>query len=195
MSQRVPVTELLQRWSAGDREVASQLLPHLYSELRRLAAQRLRLERADHTLQPTALVHELYCRLCEQQGVVWHNRKEFFGFAAHVLRRVLVDYARVRGRAKRGGQLVHVTLKEAQDLAAERAPDVLALDEALTRLAAVDARKATIVEMRFFAGFSIEETAAQLGVSPETVGREWRRTKAWLRNELERGSLVHAGRP
>ena len=194
MSQRVPVTELLQRWSAGDREAAALLLPHLYSELRRLAARRLRLERAGHTLQPTALVHEVYCRLCEQQGVVWHNRKEFFGFAAHLVRRVLVDYARVRGRSKRGGDQIRVTLREAPDLAGDRSPDLLALDEALDRLAAVDSRKATIVEMRFFAGFSIEETASHLGVSAETVGREWRRTKAWLRSELERGSLTRAAR-
>lgn len=181
------VTRLLQDWSSGNQEAAEEVLPLVYQELRRIAARHLRRERDDHTLEATALVHEAYMRLQGQVGFHWPSRAHFFAFAAHLIRRILVDHARNRNRAKRGGGWERVTLAEAQDLALDRSPDLLALDEALTSLEAVDPRKAAVVELRFFAGLNLEETAAQLGVSPETVGREWRRAKAWLYSRLRPG--------
>lgn len=178
------VTQLLQNWSSGNRGAAEQVLPLVYQELRRIAARQLRRERDDHTLEATALVHEAYMRLQGQEGFHWPSRAHFFAFAAHLIRRILVDHARNRNRAKRGGGWEKVTLAEAADLALSQSPDLLALDEALTSLEAVDPRKAAVVELRFFAGLNLEETAAQLGVSPETVGREWRRAKAWLYSQL-----------
>ena len=188
------VTELLQRWSTGDREAAERVLPLVYDELRRMAAKQLRLERGEHTLQATAIVHEAYLRLAEQGGFRWPSREHFFAFAAHLMRRILVDHARQRNRAKRGGHSRQVTLAEIEELGGLRlapGPDLVALDEALTRLEALDPRKAAIVELRFFSGMSLGETAAQLGVSAETVGREWRRARAWLYDALrpeERGA-------
>lgn len=180
------VTALLRRWSAGDREAAEQVLPLVYDELRRIAARQLRAERHAPT-RATAIVHEAYVRLCEQTGLAWPSRDHFFAFAAHLIRRVLVDHARRRNRAKRGGHVQQLTLAEVEDcaeLGPAESPDLLALDEALTRLAALDPRKAAVVELRFFAGMSLEETAAQLGISCETVGREWRRARAWLYDAL-----------
>jgi RNA polymerase sigma factor (TIGR02999 family) len=182
----VGVTALLERWSAGDRAAAERVLPLVYGELRRMAARQLRAERGPHT-QATAIVHETYLRLTEHAGLTWPSRHHFFAFAAHLMRRILVDHARRRNRAKRGGLLRRVTLAEIEEhgeLGLARATDLEALDEALTRLEALDARKAAVVELRFFSGMSIEETAAQLGVSVETVGREWRRARAWLYEAL-----------
>jgi RNA polymerase sigma factor (TIGR02999 family) len=178
------ITQLLQGWSEGDAAAAERVLPLVYDELRRIASGQLRRERGGHTLEATAIVHEAYLRLEAQQGFHWPSRDHFFAFAAHLIRRILVDYARSRNRLKRGGEALRVTLAEAADLAFGRSPDLVALDEALSALEAVDWRKAAVVELRFFAGLTLAETAAQLGVSPETVGREWRRAKAWLYNEL-----------
>lgn len=178
------VTQLLQHWSSGSQRAAEEVLPLVYQELRRIALRQLRKERDDHTLEATALVHEAYMRLQGQEGFQWPSRAHFFAFAAHLIRRILVDHARNRNRAKRGGGWERVTLAEAADLSLSKSPDLLALDEALTSLEAIDPRKAAVVELRFFAGLSLEETAAYLGISPETVGREWRRAKAWLYNQL-----------
>ncbi len=180
------VTDLLRRWSAGDREAAERVLPLVYDELRRMAARQLRAERHAHT-RATAIVHETYLRLSEQSGFEWPSRDHFFAFAAHLMRRILVDHARRRNRAKRGGHVRQLTLAEIEDageLGVEPSTDLLALDEALQRLEALDPRKVAVVELRFFAGMSLEETAAQLGISCETVGREWRRARAWLYDAL-----------
>ncbi|HEY9420103.1 MAG TPA: sigma-70 family RNA polymerase sigma factor [Thermoanaerobaculia bacterium] len=184
------VTQLLQHWSSGSQRAAEEVLPLVYQELRRIASRQLRKERGDHTLEATALVHEAYMRLQGQEGFRWPSRAHFFAFAAHLIRRILVDHARNRNRAKRGGGWERVTLAEAADLSLSRSPDLLALDEALTSLEALDPRKAAVVELRFFAGLNLEETACHLGISPETVGREWRRAKAWLYRQLrpEEGS-------
>jgi RNA polymerase sigma factor (TIGR02999 family) len=179
------ITKLLQTWSAGDSAAVEELLPLVYDELRHIAARQLRQERAGHTLQATAVVNEAYLRLQGHEGFQWPSRSHFFAFAAHLIRRVLVDHARHRNRAKRGGGLERVTLAEAADLALERAPDLEALDEALTCLEALDPRKAAVVELRFFGGLTTDEIAQHLSVSPETVGREWRRAKAWLFDQLQ----------
>ena len=179
------ITELLRRWSVGDRKAAEEVLPLVYDELRRIAASQLQLERSEHTLQATAIVHEAYLRLSEQGGLSWPSRNHFYAFAAHLIRRVLVDHARARNRAKRGGDLQRITVAELAEIAeADGSSDLEALDDALTTLEGLDPRKAAVVELRFFAGLSIEETADQLGVSPKTIDREWRRAKAWLYNEL-----------
>jgi RNA polymerase sigma-70 factor (ECF subfamily) len=179
-----PVTLLLQRWSGGDRQAEAEVMPLLYAELKKIATSQFRRERSQHTLQATALVHEAYLRLGEQRGLDWRHRSQFYALVAHLMRRVLVDHARGRNRVKRGAGEQRVTLSKAADVAAGRPPDLLALDDALTHLAAIDPRKGTIVELRYFGGLSVEETAAHLGVSEETVGREWRRAKAFLRKEL-----------
>lgn len=179
------VTKILQRWSEGDTGAAEEVLPLVYDELRRIAGRQLRRERGDHTLEATAVVHEAYLRLNGQKGLEWPSRAHFFAFAAHLIRRILVDYARSHNRAKRGGMLEKVTLAEACQLELPRSPDLLALDEALSTLEAIDPRKAKVVELRFFAGLTLEETAEQLGISTETVSREWRRAKAWLYKELQ----------
>ncbi|HSG39627.1 MAG TPA: sigma-70 family RNA polymerase sigma factor, partial [Thermoanaerobaculia bacterium] len=175
---------MLQSWSSGSEGAAEEVLPLVYQELRRIASRQLRKERAGHTLEATALVHEAYMRLQGQEGFEWPSRAHFFAFAAHLIRRILVDHARNRNRAKRGGGWERVTLAEAADLSLSKSPDLLALDEALTSLEALDPRKAAVVELRFFAGLNLEETACYLGCSPETVGREWRRAKAWLFSQL-----------
>lgn len=179
------ITKLLQTWSEGDQEAAVRVLPLVYDELRQIASRQLRQERGGHTLQATAVVHEAYLRLSGHAGFEWPSRAHFFAFAAHLIRRILVDHARHRNRAKRGGGLERVTLAEAADLSLERAPDLVALDEALTQLESLDPRKAAVVELRFFAGLTLDETAEQLGVSSETVGREWRRARAWLFDQLQ----------
>ncbi len=185
------VTQLLQRWSSGDSEAVEQVLPLVYQELRRIAARQLRQERGNHTLGATAVVHEAYLRFQDQAGFQWPSRAHFFAFAAHLMRRILVDHARSRNRAKRGGQVERVTLTEVAELALKTSPDLVALDDALTDLEAIDPQKAAVVELRFFAGLTLEETAAQLGVSPETVGRQWRRAKAWLYGELQPKEKSH----
>jgi RNA polymerase sigma factor (TIGR02999 family) len=181
------VTELLQAWGAGDPTAIDRLIPLIYDELRRLAARHLRRERLDHTLQPTALVHEAYLRLVDQRETEWRNRAYFFGAAAQIMRRILVDHAREHGAAKRGGAEHRVTLEEDVALAGGRDVNLLALDDALRRLAEIDPHKSRVVELRFFSGLSIEETAEVVGVSPATVTRQWRTAKAWLHREIGRG--------
>jgi RNA polymerase sigma factor (TIGR02999 family) len=181
---REGLTELLERWSDGDRDAAEAAMGLVYQDLKALARRFFRRERSGHTLQATAVVHEAFARLIEQDGIRWQNRAHFIGLFAHVMRRVLVDYARERNAAKRIGRKERVTLTESGLLALERAPDLLALDEALSRLAAMDRDKAAIVELRFFGGCSIEETAESLGVSVATVNRQWRHARAWLFREL-----------
>ena len=186
------ITPLLAAWAGGDPAAGEQLLPAVYAELRRQAARAMRREGPEHTLQATALVHEAYLRLADQH-VAWRNRAHFFGVAAQQMRRVLVDHARARRATKRGGGARAITLEgvaagPGDGVAAdERAIDVLALHEALERLALLDAEQARLVELRYFAGLSIEETAETLGVSPATVKREWAVARTWLRRELGAG--------
>ena len=178
------VTQLLLDWSDGNQAALDQLLPLVYRELRRLAHQYLRKERAGHTLQTTDLVHEAYLRLVDQHRVHWQNRAHFFGVAAQLMRRILVDRARRARRAKRGGGVPKASLDQAALVAREATVDIIALDEALSRLAEIDGRKARVVELRFFGGLEVEETAAFLKVSPMTVMREWKMAKAWLHRAL-----------
>jgi len=185
-SNQHDVTRLLKAWSGGDSKALDELFPIVYTEVRKLARSYLRRERPDHTLQPTALVNEAYMRLVDQRHVDWQNRAHFFGIAAQVMRRVLVDHARMRQADKRGSGDRPVVLDEALALVAERTPDVVALDDALRALAELDPRQAQIVELRFFGGLSIEEAAEVIGLSPATVKREWSAARAWLRRELER---------
>lgn len=179
------VTQLLLAWGDGDPAAFNELMPLVYAELRTLARRQMQRERSGHTLQATALVHEAYLRLIDQRQVHWQNRAQFFAVAAQVMRRVVVDYARKRRRVKRGGGTPHLSLDEAALLTPSQAPQVLELDEALHRLAAVDERKSRVVEMRYFGGLSVEEVAAVLGVSENTVISDWAVAKAWLRRELE----------
>jgi RNA polymerase sigma factor (TIGR02999 family) len=174
------ITQMLVEWGNGRQEVLHDLMPLVYDELRRLAAHYLRHERPDHTLQPTALVHEAYLRLVDQTQVPWQNRAHFFGIAANLMRQILVNHALGHRAAKRGGTALKLTLDEAAGLSKERDVDLVALDEALTRLAVLDSQQGRIVEMRFFGGLSIEETAEVLRISPATVKREWTMAKAWL---------------
>jgi RNA polymerase sigma factor (TIGR02999 family) len=179
------VTELLHAWGAGDETALDQLVPLVESELRRLAGAYMARERPGHTLQPTALVNEAFLRLVDVQGVRWHGRAHFFGIAARLMRRVLVDHARARGFQKRGGGAQAVPL-ETTTILVSRAPDIalLDLDDALDALAEVDERKARVVEMRFFGGMTVEETAGTLNVSIDTVKRDWRLAKLWLLKTL-----------
>lgn len=185
---RKAVTELLRAWGAGEAHASDALVRVVYAELRRQASRVLIGEREGHTLQPTDLVHEAWLRLLDRRDVRWESREQFFAIAAQVMRRVLVDHARTRLALKRGAGAVQVSLTDVDDPSAESidAMDVLALDEALERLAAFDPQKARVVDLRYFAGLSIPEAAAALGVSPATVGREWAVARAWLRRELER---------
>ena len=181
------VTRLLQDWSEGDEGAAERLMPLVYDELRRLARAYLLRERPDHTLQPTALVNEAYLRLVDQRRVNWQNRHHFFGIAAQMMRRVLVDHAREHAAEKRGGPRRKVSLDEADVPTGERAAELVALDEALQRLAEVFPRKGRVVELRFFGGLSVGETAAVIKASDKTVMREWESAKLWLYRELDRG--------
>ena len=178
------VTQMLLDWSEGDREALDKLIPIVYSELRLRAARYLRRERPGHTLQTTALIHETYLRLVEQKQVRWQNRAHFFGIAAQLMRRILVDHARQRDAAKRGGADLRLTLDDAMAAAPGRDVNLMALDETLTRLAEIDPRQSRVVELRYFSGLSIEETAEVLGVSPATVKLDWSMAKAWLRREM-----------
>lgn len=178
------ITRLLERWSDGDREALDEVMPLVYDVLRRIAASYFRSERRDHTLEATAIVNEAFLELVEQSGIRWQSRAHFIGFFARVMRRVLVDHARDRGYAKRGGRLRKVTLAEAAALATQKTPDLVALDDALHGLAEIDPRKATLVELRFFGGLKIEEAAEVLGISRATAIREWQRARAWLYREL-----------
>lgn len=178
------LTSLLERWGAGDRAAFGELIPRVYEELHAMARSFLRDERAGHTLQCTALVHEAYLRLAGVDGVRWENRAQFFSIASRILRHVLVDYARQRNAAKRGGGGSVAPMEEALALPVPEDLDLAALDESLERLAAMDARKAELVTLRYFGGLSIEETAETLRCSPTTVKREWTFAKAWLRKDL-----------
>ncbi|MGA7648565.1 MAG: ECF-type sigma factor [Terriglobales bacterium] len=176
---------------ANDKAVA-ELVVLLYSELRSLASRYLRRERGDHTLQTTALVHEAYLRLADQREIRWKNREQFLGVAAQLMRRILVDYSRGRDAKKRGKGFEKVFLEEAADVSKGKAADVIQLDEALTQLAEFDPQQARLVELRFFGGLSVEETAAVLGVSRATVKRNWNLSKAWLARELRRSDRKNA---
>jgi RNA polymerase sigma-70 factor (ECF subfamily) len=180
------VTELLKAWSNGEQAALDQLMPLVYHELHRLAHRYMERERDGHTLQSTALVNEAYERLIDLQAVNWQNRAHFFGVSAQLMRRILVDYARARRYSKRGGDWRQVPLNEAIAVFPERGPDLVALDDALEALAAIDARKSRVVELRFFGGLSIAETAEVLKVSQETVLRDWRLAKVWLLRELSK---------
>jgi len=178
------VTELLIAWSDGDNGAYEKLMPLVYEELRRLAHRYMRREREGHTLQTSALVNEAYLRLIDQKNVHWQNRSHFFAIAAQIMRRILVDYARSRRYGKRGGGAVQVSLEERLIVSANRSAEVVALDDALKSLAKIDERKSQVVELRFFGGLSIEETAEVLGVSAATVMRDWTLAKAWLLREI-----------
>jgi RNA polymerase sigma factor (TIGR02999 family) len=178
------VTQLLVAWGDGDKSALEKLMPLVYQELRRLAKRYMRQERAGHTLQTTALVNEAYLRLVDWKDVRWQNRAHFFGVAAQMMRRILVDFARSRQYAKRGGGALEVSLDEAAVFSTERGADLVALDDALQSLAALDERKSRVVELRFFGGLSVAETAEVLKVSPETVMRDWKLAKVWLMREI-----------
>ena len=178
------VTQLLVDWSSGSKQALDRLVPIVYDELRRQAARYLKRERVGHTLQTTALIHEAYLRLVDQKNVHWQNRAHFFGIAAQLMRQILVDHARTRKRAKRGGSRIRVSLNEATAVATVRDLDIVALDEALARLAEIDPQQSRVVELRYFSGLNVEETAEVLGISPATVKREWRIAKAWLHREI-----------
>ncbi|HKX84823.1 MAG TPA: sigma-70 family RNA polymerase sigma factor [Pyrinomonadaceae bacterium] len=181
------VTELLREWTEGRTAAMDELLPYIYNDLHRRAAAYLRRERINHTLQPTALVHEAYLRLVDQQRVEWKSRGHFFAVAAQAMRRILVDHAKHRNREKRGGAFEDMRIDGGFDLAAtEKGIDIEALDEALSRLAAVDPEQERLVELRYFAGLSLEDAAAAMNVSRATAAREWQVAKAWLFRELTR---------
>jgi RNA polymerase sigma factor (TIGR02999 family) len=183
---------LLLAWRDGDRAALEELVPIVYAALRRLAHDQMRGERPGHILQTTALVNEAYLRLIDSNRVRWQSRAHFFAIAAQLMRRILVDDARARGSLKRGGAAVHLSLDDAPVVSRQPDMDILALDEAMTRLAAVDARKCQVVELRYFGGLSVEETARALHVSPETVMRDWKVAKLWLLRELKQAAT---GRP
>jgi RNA polymerase sigma-70 factor (ECF subfamily) len=183
------VTKLLVQWSKGDRGALEALVPLVYDELRRLARFYLKQEKQNHTLSSTALVHEAYLRLVNQKDVTWQNRAHFFGVAAQMMRRILVDHARRHGYAKRGGGAMTLALDEAVATPQRREVDLVALDDALDSLAKLDERQSRMVELRYFGGLSIEETSEVLGVSAPTVKREWASARAWLYREISRGSI------
>ena len=178
------VTQLLAAWGRGDETARDELMPLVYEELRRLAHKYIRRERPGHTLQTSALLNEAYLRLVDQKDIQWQDRAHFFGIAARLMRQVLVDYARKRGYAKRGGDARRVSLDDAMIVTQERAAEVVALDDALRSLAKIDPRQSQVVELRFFGGLSIDETAKVLAVSPGTVMRDWTLAKAWLRRAV-----------
>jgi RNA polymerase sigma factor (TIGR02999 family) len=183
-----PVTELLARWRSGDVAARDALVPLVYDELRRIARRCLSTERNSHTLQPTALVHEAYMRLARHNSIEWQDRAHFFAQAARMMRQILVDHARKRMAGKRGGKNITLVLDEA--LAASKGPvlDVLALDDAMERLASLDPRQCQIVELRFFGGLSIEETAEVMNISPATTKREWATARVWLYKAMTNGA-------
>ncbi|HKS07977.1 MAG TPA: sigma-70 family RNA polymerase sigma factor [Pyrinomonadaceae bacterium] len=184
---REDVTQLLAAWGKGDKSALDKLLPLVHAELRRIARRQMSQERDGHTLQATALVNEAYMRLAGQQGFEWQNRAHFFAVCAQVMRHVLIDHARAHARDKRGGGAVHVSLDEAAMLAGQPAENFLALNDALGFLESVDPQKGKIVELRYFGGLSVDETAEVLNISPRTVRREWQRSKAWLLRLITEG--------
>jgi RNA polymerase sigma-70 factor (ECF subfamily) len=179
------ITDLLLKWSGGDAAALEQLMPLVYNELRRLAVRYLRRERPNHSLQPTALVNEAYLRLVDQQEVEWQSRAQFYGLAARLMRNILVDHARSRQAAKRGGEQFRVSFDSGHQGSVDPEVEFLAVHEALERLATFDEQKSRIVELRFFGGLSIEETAEVIGIGHATVERDWKLARAWLRRELE----------
>lgn len=185
-----PVTELLVRWRGGDKAALDALMPLVYSELRRIANRYLQAERSDHTLQSTALVHEAYVRLTNQQLPQWQNRAHFFAVAAQLMRQVLVDHARSHRASKRGGEVYKLALDDAEDQQKPIDVDILALDDALKSLTAMDAQQGKVVELKFFGGLSNEDTAEVLGISTSTVKRDWTTARAWLFRELNRSEAT-----
>jgi RNA polymerase sigma factor (TIGR02999 family) len=196
MSLRPPTdaTELLRAWSNGDGSALDRLVPLVYQELHRLARRYMRQERPDHTLQPTSLVNEAYLRLIDVNRIQWQNRAHFLAVAAKTMRRILVESARRRHRHKRGGDVVLVALDQAPDIGQAKGADLVALSDALTTLATFDPRMSQVVELRFFGGLSVEETADVLSVSPETVMRDWKTAKVWLLRELSHTKPTENGR-
>jgi RNA polymerase sigma factor (TIGR02999 family) len=186
MLSKKDVTQWLAACKADDTRALESLLPFVYDELHRQALHFFVRERAGHTLQPTALVNEVYLRLINQRGMKWQNRAQFFAIAAQMMRRILVSHARARAAKKRGGGETRMTLDEGVAAAPERDVNLLALDDALKQLEAIDAEKSRIVELRFFSGLSVEETAEVMGVSPRTIDRQWQMAKAWLHREMRR---------
>jgi RNA polymerase sigma factor (TIGR02999 family) len=180
------VTVLLEKWSGGDQKALGELMPLVYGELRRLAGSHFRRERPGHTLQSTAVVHEAFMRLVDQRNVRWQNRAHFYGIAAQMIRRILLDYARSHQAGKRGAGAVKLQLDEALGVPQQADLDIVALNDALDRLAELDERQSRIVELRYFSGLSIEETAEVLQLSPATIKREWNSARAWLFRELSR---------
>jgi RNA polymerase sigma factor (TIGR02999 family) len=187
------VTELLRAWTNGDASALDRLVPLVYQELHSLARRYMRQERADHTLQATSLINEAYLRLIDVNRIQWQSRAHFIAVAAQTMRRILVEFARRRHRHKRGGDVVLVALDESHDIGRDKGADLVALSDALTALASFDARMGQVVELRFFGGLSVEETADVLHVSPETVMRDWKTAKAWLLRELSQGSPERTG--
>ncbi len=182
------ITQLLINWSQGEKAALDQLVPLVYPELRRLAKRHMGRENPEHTLQTSALINEAYLKLVNQQSVPWQNRAHFFAVAAQVMRHILVDHARGRNYAKRGGGALKLPLDEAMALTEQRAAQLIALDDALTDLAALDAGKSQVIELRFFGGLSLAETAEVMKTSPSTVQREWRAAKAWLHHTMTKAS-------
>jgi len=193
MSPRSDATELLLAWSNGDGSAFDKLVPLVHHELRILAQRYMRHERPDHTLQATALVNEAYLRLIDVNRIQWQNRAHFLAVAAQTMRRILVEFARHRSRQKRGGDLVRVTIDDAREIAQEKGADLVALSDALSALATFDPRMSQVVELRFFGGLSVPETADVLKVSPETVMRDWKTAKVWLLRELTQTKSGGAG--
>jgi len=184
------VTRLLLAWSNGDRDALEDLIPVVYGELRRIAARYFRHERPDHTLQPTGLVHEAYFKLIDQDHARWQNRAQFFGVAAQLMRRILVDHARTRVAAKRGGGMTPITLIDVGEASSPRGVDVIVLDDALTRVTSLYPGQGRLVELRYFGGLTIEETGEAMGISPATVKRQWMVARAWLLRDLKGEATV-----
>ena len=187
------VTLLLQAWRGGDEGALAKLVPLVYGELHRIAHRYMARERVGHTLQTTAVVNEAYLRLIDARQVEWKDRAHFLAISAKLMRRILVEFARSRGRNKRGGDVHKVELDEAMLVPPQRGTDLAALDDALTALAAIDERKARVIELRFFGGLSVEETAEVLNVSPDTIMRDWRLAKVWLWREMKHGAELDQG--
>lgn len=187
MSFPQDITELLIRWNNGDETALEDLLPLVEKELHRLAHNYMSREHTGHTLQTTALINETFLRLVDQKRVKWQNRAHFFGIAATIMRRVLITYARDRHREKRGGHAIQISLSDVVLVSNEKSEELIALDEALDRLAVIDERKSRVVELRYFGGLTVEETAEVLGVSEVTVNRDWSMAKAWLSREVRHG--------
>lgn len=190
-SSSIRVTQLLRAWSNGDAEALEELVPIVYNELRRTARHYMNVERSANTLGPTALVHETFLRLMEGTGVEWQSRDHFFAVCARMMRRILVDAARARATAKRGGSVRRISIEDVPEPVSENRIDLIALDDALNALASFDSRKAKVVELRYFGGLSVEETAKFLKISPDTAMRDWKLAKAWLLRELKAGPQTH----